>query len=308
MTRQTISNPKRIEKVRRRSLKSFKVGLVYIVMMFHPKAVKTIYPLLFTIIKDFFLLQFFEKWHIYHIPIVHVDHPLDKKVPFTPERVHIYLDFINFWIRPLEMLLHRFGINQGIEYCNEWLKRLHQTYKEAARLYKFRLSTTERPNYTKTLAFKQIHALDPHYCCVPSLHIAIVSLCYAFYKELFERLDFTQEEKENWNKELYEEAVAIAETVLYIKQHSVNCIPAALYMITKLDGDIFTSDEAIRFINDLFRKQTDVTEDDKKAINEHINYMYERLLLEGLLFEDWREPVQRWIINYESSKQIAVNQ
>lgn len=283
----------------KKNLRSFSVLRAYLTLPFHPRAVSAVYPLFHVIIKDFFLLQFLEKWHILKIPVVHVDHPLDKKVPFTPERVGIYFDFINIWIRPLSMLLSRFGTKKGIVLCREWLERLKTTYKEAAKFYRFSLSTTERPKYFKSPSFLKIHLLDPHYCCVPSLHIAIVVLCFSFYRDLFSREGFGEEEKERWNKELYENAVAIGETVLYVKQHSVNCIPAALYMMTKIHSDIISTDTCIDFINALFREQTDIPNEDKMAINSHIQYMYERFYLEGLHYEDWREPVQRWISSYE---------
>ncbi len=295
----------RIDSVKNRTLRSFSVLRAYFTLPFSPKTVPSVYPLFGVILKDFFFLQFFEKWHIYKIPVVHVDHPLDQKVPFTPERVDIYFDFINIWIRPLSMLLARFGLKKGLPLCREWIDRLKKTYKEAGRFYRFCLSTTDRPKYKKSAAFLKIHLFDPHFCCVPSLHIAIVVLCFAFYRDLFERKDFTDEEKSRWNAELYENAVAIAETVLYVKQHSVNCIPAALYMMTKIHSDIIDTDMCIDFINALFREQTDISEEDKREINKHIQYMYERFFLEGLHYEDWREPVQRWISNYEELKKSS---
>ena len=295
----------RIDAVKNRDLRSFSVLPSYLSLPFSIVTAPSVYPLFGVIIKDFFALQFLEKWRILKIPVVHVDHPLDKKVPFTPERVGIYFDFINIWIRPLSMLLARFGRKRGLPLCREWIERLRRTYKEAARFYRFSLSTTDRPKYLKSPAFLKIHLLDPHFCCVPSLHIAIVVLCFAFYRDLFEREGFTAEEKEKWNAELYENAVAIAETVLYVKQHSVNCIPAALYMMTRIHGDIISTDDCINFINSLFQNQTDIPESDKREINKHIQYMYERFYLEGLHYEDWREPVQRWISSYEEMQKSA---
>ena len=290
----------RIEKVRGRSLRSFSVMKSYLTLPFRKKTAVGVYPMFYVIIKDFFLIQFLEKWRIIKIPVVHVDHPLDQKVPFTPERVGIYFDFINVWIRPLSMLLTRFPAKKGLTLCREWIDRLRKTYKESARFYHFCLSTTDRPKYKKSAAFIKIHLLDPHFCCVPSLHIAIVVLVFSFYRELFERENFSTEEKSQWNAELYADAVSIAETVLYVKQHSVNCIPAALYMMTKIHSDIITTDDCLKFIDDLFRNQSDINADDKAAIHAHIHYMYERFYLEGLHYEDWREPVQRWITEYEA--------
>lgn len=116
---------------------------------------------------------------------------------------------------------------------------------------------------------------------------------------LFKRESFTQQESEQWNSELYAQAVAIGETVLYVKQHSVNCIPAALYMLTKITPELFTPQMAVNFINDLFKNSTDITDADKKEINSYIQFMFERLLLEGALEDDWRTPVIRWLDSYK---------
>jgi hypothetical protein len=282
-------------------MKSFHVFKCYATIPFWPRTIPVLYPFLKTVITDFFLLQFLEKWHILHIPIIHVDNPLDDKVPFTPHRVSIYLDFINFWIRPLEMLIDRFGVRRALVYIREWLILITKAYREAARMYRFRMSTTNRPDYREMREFRQIHRADPHYLCVPSLHIAIVILCYTFHRDLFKRAQFSPAEADQWNKELYDGALDIAETVLYVKQHSVNCIPAALYMMTRLTPSLFTPDDATQFISDLFRNATDVAPADRDAIITYISFMYERMLLEGCHDEDWRAPIQRWIINYEKT-------
>ncbi len=292
---------KRIAKVSGRPLASFKVAKCYMNIPFRFTTIPVVYPFFATVINDFFLLQFLEKWHIIHIPIIHVDHPLDKKVPFTPERVDTYLDFINFWIRPLDMLIERYGAHKSMKFIREWLILITRTYKEASRMYKFRMTTTNRPDYRETKKFRQIHRADPHYLCVPSLHIAIVVLVYSYYRDLFKREHFTQQECDQWNKELYNGAVSIGETVLYIKQHSVNCIPAALYMMTRLVPELFTPTDAIQFINDLFKNATDIKLEDRDAIVNHISFMYERLLLEGCNDDDWRAPVQRWVLQYKSA-------
>ena len=281
-----------------RPLKNYSVFRAYFALPFRKATAKSTFKLLGVILKDFFFLQFAVKWRIKKIPVVSVDHPLDKKVPFTPERVGIYFDFINIWIRPMSMMIKKFGAKKGLPLCKEWLDRLRKTYAEAAKFYRFSLSTTNRPHYKKSLNFLKIHLFDPHYCCVPSLHIAIVVLVFTFYRDLFVREGFSAEEREEWTRELYAGAVSIGETVLYVKQHSVNCIPAALYMMTRVHSDLVTIGTCVKYIDDLFREQTDIAENDKEAIHSHIQYMYERFYLEGLHFEDWREPVQRWIVSY----------
>ena len=106
----------RIDSVKNRTLRSFSVLRAYFTLPFSPKTVPSVYPLFGVILKDFFFLQFFEKWHLTKIPVVHVDHPLDQKVPFTPERVDIYFDFINIWIRrPLNNMVTQMQANRTID-------------------------------------------------------------------------------------------------------------------------------------------------------------------------------------------------
>lgn len=279
-------------------LSSCSIFKAYITVPFHWSAFKVLLKYLKTVIFDFFLLQFSVKFGWRKIPVLSVDHELDTKVPFVPEKVEVYLDFINFWIRPMSFLIERFGVKKSIPYCAEYLRVIEECYSQAARMYKFRMSTTKRPPVGKNKHFRMIHVMDPHYLCVPSLHVTIVSLAYNFYRKVFDELGLSQEEKDFYNKELYEGAIAITETVLYVKQHSVNCIPAALYMCLYVLKDTFSIEGAIQFIDDLFVKSTDIPDKDKESIHEYIAFFFEKLLLEGCTEDDWVIPVQRWIVSY----------
>lgn len=291
---------KRIQKVSGKALSSFSVLPAYAVIPF--RAFKTTIKLLRSIIAVFFVLQFGKKWGFLKIPVVHVDHPLDKKIPFLPRKVDIYLSFINLWICPMTMLIRRYGAGKAIPFIREWLELLKATYDEAGRLYRFRLTTMERPSYHKGHFFT-IHFFDPHLLCVPSLHIAIIALCYSFYHMLFEREEFTQAEKNQWNNELYKQSVAIAESVLYVKQHSVNCVPAALYMISRIFPDLYKTEDAVHFIKDMFVAPEEMSAESAGQVREHLLFVYERFLLEGAHEDDWRAPVQRWLVEYNASAQ-----
>jgi hypothetical protein len=109
-----------------------------------------------------------------------------------------------------------------------------------------------------------------------------------------------KEELTFYTSELYDGAVEITETVLYVKQHSVNCIPAALYMCLFVLQDQFSIPDSVRFIDSLFVDSTDIKPEDIKAIQGHILFLFEQLLLEGSIEDDWTEPVKRWILNYAS--------
>lgn len=293
----TTASEKGITKTSGRPLGSFSVLWSYATIPFRPRSIGAFLSYMRTVVANFFGFQFLVKWGIKKIPVVHVDHPLDKTIPFLPHKIGIYLHFINFWIEPLSMLIRRYGAHDAMPFCAEWLRTITRAYDEAARLYRFRVSTMERPAYRKGKFFT-IHLLDPHLCCVPSLHIAIVVLCAAFYRHFFAREQFPETERRQWNKELYDGAVAIAESVLYVKQHSVNCVPAALYMVSRLFPALFTPTDAVAFIDALFVQPEGMDEERARAVRTHIMDMYERFLLEGAHDDDWRAPVQRWLVTY----------
>jgi hypothetical protein len=84
--------------------------------------------------------------------------------------------------------------------------------------------------------------------------------------------------------------------VLYVKQHSVNCIPAALYMLCRVFPDLVTIVDAVSVINSLFANAPAIP--DPSEITAYINFQFERLLLEGYYGDDWTDPVKRWILAY----------
>ena len=282
------------------------VFLPYLIIPFRLKSAKVLFRFLRTVVRDFFWLQFSVKWHFKTIPILDVSHPLDDLISFTPGKVQIYLNFTNFWIRPMTFLFRRIGIKKALPYCTEYLSLIEQAYSGAARVYRFCMTTTNRPDYKADKAFKMIHALDPHLLCVPSLHVSIVVLASVYYAEVFKHDDFTQEEREFYTEELKEGARHIIESVLYIKQHSVNCIPAAMYMMLYVLKDRFTISAGVDIINSLFTDDETLSDSDKKKISAHIHLMFERLLLEGASENDWTVPVKRWLKSYARSKNIGL--
>ncbi len=281
-------------------LKSFNPLVAYAGVLFGPPSFITNFKCFATILKEFFFLQYFEKFHILHIPIVHVDHPLDKKIPFTPEKVKIYLDFINLWVRPLAMLVKKFGFWHASRLTKQWMLRFRKLYQCCGKIYHFRLTTTDRPKYKEMREFRQIHALDPHFLCVPSLHVATVFLAFGFYRHIFGTEDFTETEKALWGEELYKGALEITETVLYVKQHSVNCIPAALYLVTQNFPEWITLDDAHKFISQLFLTPEGFSEEEAYQVREHIRVTFEQYLVDGKKSANWYEPIWEFLVNYKA--------
>jgi len=289
-----------------RPIDSYGAFLPYLIIPFRLKSAKVLFRFLRTVVRDFFWLQFSVKWRFKTIPVLDVSHPLDELIPFTPDKVKIYLNFTNFWIRPMTLLFRRLGVKKALPYCIEYLSLIETAYANAAKVYRFCMTTTKRPDYKTDAAFKMIHAFDPHLLCVPSLHVAIVILSSVYYADVFKNDDFTEEERKTYTAELREGARRIIESVLYVKQHSVNCIPAAMYMMLYVLKNRFTISTGIDIINSLFADDETLSDTDKKKISAHIHFMFERLLLEGANENDWTVPVKRWLKSYARSKNIVL--
>lgn len=280
-------------------IKEFNTLPTWLVSLGHPKLIGGSISYLRTVALDFFAIQFLRKFKFTKTPIVHVDNPLDKKIPFNPRCIADYLGFVNYWIRPLALLIRTLGVKKSVPHLDKFYVNLKKAYSSAATIYRFRLSTTDRPHYKRRIYFAGVHMLDPHYLCVPSLHITIVCLAYSFMRHVFEEENYPEREKEAWNKELYDGAVKIAETVLYVKQHSVNCVSAALYMSAKIFPRFFTKEDALGFLDSMFKKRKDIPEDDKKQVLDYMKGLLLQLWKEAESCSDWREPLKNWLIKTE---------
>lgn len=255
-----------------------------------------------TVLRDFFALQFAVKLGLRKVPVVDVDHPLDAEVPFAPEKVGAYLDFIAFWIRPLGYVGRRFGADAQRRYTVQFLRLIEQCYREAAAVYRVTMSTTRRPKYYRG-RFAVIHAFDPHLLCVPSLHVMIVVLAYTFYRRAFAELGATPDEADALGRELFAGAVEITETVLYIKQHSVNCIPAALYAMARITPDAVTASEVDTFVDHLFADAPLLAGDADERIRAFVRATFANLAADGAAEDDWTPAVRRFLDAYATAGQ-----
>jgi hypothetical protein len=246
-----------------------------------------------TIMKKFFLLQYKANAHPGFIPVSSVDHPLDEKIPFKPSWVYIYLDFIEFWVQILGFLLKRYGKN-GIKPVKDFIDTMTNLYLFAAEVYSKHMSTTNRPKYYKNLRFIIIHMTDPHLMCIPSLHVMVAIRAYTKFREIIQSFG----DEENLSKEIhdmYDGSLRITESVLYVKQHSVNCISAAMYAMSHFDPKLFPPEEARNFAAQLFINQTEPNQADGNRIREHIISLYERFMQEGNETARWEEPLIRFL-------------
>ncbi len=242
-----------------------------------------------TIMKNFFFLQYKADASPGLIPVSRVDHPLDEKIPFKPSWVKTYLHFIEFWIQVIGFLLKRYG-KAGIAPAKDFINTLSDLYIFTAQVYSKHMSTTDRPKYYKNLRFIAIHLTDPHLMCIPSLHVMIVIRTYTKFRDIVRSLGDEEILAKELN-DIYQGALKITEAVLYVKQHSVNCIPAAMYAMSRFEPPLFQPDEAKQFAEKLFIHESEPCQDDVNAIRMHILSLYDRFMNEGTQSVHWEDPL-----------------
>jgi hypothetical protein len=116
-------------------------------------------------------------------------------------------------------------------------------------------------------------------------------------------------------EEMKQGALAITHAILFVKQHSVNCIAAALYAMTRFSGELFPPEEAESFVNLLFWEappapppqtgrlpanyktrpwaapRTKIPAADALIIKTHIISLFRRFVEEGKTARKWEEPL-----------------
>jgi hypothetical protein len=203
--------------------------------------------------------------------------------------VTVYLDFVAYWIRIAGFLLDHYG-DRGVEPTREFIESIGKLYAFAVRVYGKNLSTTDRPRYLKRPRFLLIHGFDPHLLCIPSLHVMIVIRSYTTFRAMLRSLG----DEENLAGEIHRirrGALDITEAVLYIKQHSVNCISAAMYAMTRFDPPLFPPQEAEDFVSGLFVESEGMEAEDCRKIREYIGELYRRFIREGEATGEWEKPL-----------------
>jgi hypothetical protein len=258
-----------------------------------------------SIFRNFFLRQYraalaerfaFKK----RAPLSCVEHDLDRLIPFSPSWIEVYLDFVGLWVRMIGFLLIQFG-GKARDAAAAFMDSMGDLYRFAGKLYDKNLSTTSRPFYIREFRFFLLRLLDPHLMCVPSLHVMVVVLTYTRFRDILGYLD-----KENRfaprAEEIRRGALSITEAILYVKQHSVNCVAAALYAMTRFEGGAIRPEEAESFVSGLFtgegsgtgrRALPRIGQAAGERIREHILKLYRRFCRQGLEApqEDWAKPL-----------------
>jgi len=268
-----------------------------------------------SIFSNFFGRQYLSAFFSGRLPVSKVDHQLDKKIPFTPSWVAIYIDFIQFWIRMLTFFLKRYGRKAYVP-ARDFILSVGKLYEYAGEVYSKNLSTTRRPFYIARPRFFLIHLADPHLYCVPSLHVMIAIHTYTMFSVIAKQLGEKDKLQEQID-EMKHGALAISHAILYIKQHSVNCIPTALYAMTCFDPVNFPKEEAEEFIKLLFSPAPEgdeslrkikvhpaasplikISDADKADIRGHIVSLYRKFLSERDESRPWYEPLLKFLRSY----------
>ncbi|MDR2617758.1 MAG: hypothetical protein LBC62_02700 [Treponema sp.] len=252
-----------------------------------------------SIFKNFFLLQY-KAAFFGGYPVSRADHPLDEKIPFTPGKVAVYLDFVAFWIRTIGFLLRRYQ-RRALEPAREILDSIGALYERAAEVYAVSFSTTARPFYVARPKFAVIHAFDPHLMCIPSLHVMVVIRTYTLFRDILRRLE-GEEAFAPEIEEIRQGSLAITEAVLYVKQHSVNCVPAAMYAMTRFDPSLFPPEEGEYFCSRLFTSKDAVLGEDGETIRAYMLSLYRRFLAEGEKSSKWEKPLVDFLFSLPQTK------
>jgi hypothetical protein len=285
-------------------------SFAYLKTVYVPSLRRTSLKYYLSLFFNFFFFQHRSAFLPGRIPVTNVDHPLDKKVPFTPSWIKIYIDFAKYWIRMLSFIIRRYG-RKAYAPAGDFISGMGDLYTFAARVYRKNLSTTSRPFYIKRPLFMVIHMLDPHLMCIPSLHVMVVIYTYTMFAKIVKSFGDEEKFKEQVLEMKYG-ALAIVEAILFVKQHSINCIAAALYAMNCYSNDLFPPQEADSLMRLLFTPIPDFGVHSKKIhpssapktrlpeavrveIKEYILDFFRRLLSERESAKSWEQPLLRFL-------------
>jgi hypothetical protein len=136
--------------------------------------------------------------------------------------------------------------------------------------------------------------------CIPSLHVMVVIHTYTRFTRIMGELGGgASPQAASLAAELFRGALDITEAILYVKQHSVNCVAAAMYAMTCFDGAAFPPEEAERFGAGLFAGDSPrtaalprISAEAGEELRGHILGLYRRLRdRAGEAGGDWAGPL-----------------
>jgi hypothetical protein len=244
-------------------------------------------------LRMFFLPQF--QTRIFSSrPVVYVDHPVDRAIPFQPSVVSLYMSFIPLWMNAVFWLNRRYG-RAADALLADFLEGIALLYDEAGSIYLRCHSTTVRPKRLPNLSCAMIQVLDPHLNCIPSLHVTIVFGAWMLARGVVTAMGEAGESRaEVWLASLYDHARRIAETTMLMKQHSVNCVGASLWYLNARYPTSFDDARCVALMNGLFTiegRDVPVKEEARARIRE----VFSMLKQDSASGGGWRGPLLRFI-------------
>jgi hypothetical protein len=274
------------------------IGAAFFTFMLRKQTRRPALRVIGIILRYFFFLQFARKLGIDKTPIVYVDHPLDETIPFRTQHVKLYLSFTHFWIKSIAFLYKEFG-KAALPHIRELITGIADLYFEAAMVYRHCMSTTNRPKNVGGLYFRIIHIFDPHLLCIPSLHVEVVNYNYFKMEDALKDLAKDISEYKGELEYLKNQALAITESILFIKQHSVNCIAAGLFVLTH-GKTSFPRPRTLELIDSLFHGNLDHL-DNAEVVRNYIRKLYDSFESEGNR-KPYAEVLVDFLQNYDQDR------
>jgi len=271
--------------------------IFFIKGLFHRKTCFPILKIIYYVVYHFFFKQFQTKFHLKKRKIVNIGHELDNKILFLPQFSKIYLSFVNLWVNSLYFVQKK-GKKESWDDVKSFLDQIALLYKECAFVYERCQSTTPRPNDNLSFRMKFIHFVDPHLHCFPSLHVLLVFFNYYQNSKLINKYLDDENEIHGAIQYIYDEAVKITESILYVKQHSVNCVGASLFVLSQIYPG-FSEEEVKKIISDLFTYNGEGCSD-KETVCHHIYMLYSELTDEYQAgnYNDYKELLLNFLESY----------
>ena len=237
------------------------------------------------IISDFFAPQFQTIFSGKNRHIVRVDGELDREIPFVESKIYDYLSFTTHWISSLSWVLEEFGPSANSD-IRHFIRDLANLHAKSAEIYKKVQSTTSRPRVPLNPRYWVLYFTDPHIHCVPSLHVSEMALTYIRMKSIIEKFNGPLKTYAATLEGFFRKEIAIIESVLYTKQHSLNCIAAGLFFLAAVYPE-FGKDDAKQFIDALFRESNGRIENPEK-IRGYIGNHFDEFMRRHRNGDDYR--------------------
>lgn len=281
------------------------IGAFVFYCLAHPRLVMPGLMVAFEAVRGFFIPQFRSAWFKGR-PVVYVDHPLDRLVPYRPKKATTYMSFVSLWMNAAMRLDRRYG-ERGR--AAAFIRGIAEQYHDAAYVYKRIHSTTVRPARIDDFYAALIRVFDPHLNCVPSLHVSLALGSWAMAAAIVAELEPERRagdageaaETAEWLAGLKEHALAIVDCTMLMKQHSVNCVGASLWYLGCKYPDAFDGDELRRIADGLLRREAPELES-APAIRRRAAELLEELgpPLKPTPGGAWLSPILSFLASYRT--------